>query len=62
MMDYFPLDHEPKCIFPTPIAFIGSSLTPTGNGAIKRTLVQYTVIHRKTKYYNEDKTVDDSVT
>lgn len=61
MMDYFPLDHEPKCIFPMPIAFC-RSLTPPENEAIKRILVQYIVIHSKTNYYNEDKTADDSVT
>lgn len=61
MMDCFPLDHEPKCIFPMLIAFF-RSLIPPENEAIKRILVQYTVIHRKTNYYNEDKTANDSVT
>lgn len=61
MMDYFPLDHEPKYSFPMPIAFF-RSLTPPENEAIKRILVQYTVIHSKTNYYNEDKAADDSVT
>lgn len=42
--------------------FFFRSLTPPEKEAIKRILVQYTVIYRKTNYYNEDKTANDSVT